>query len=561
MAAAVVLVLPRRWWSPPVEQSTASRIQMVRLTSTGNARAPALSPDGKYVAYVQGDTGQQRVCVHQIVGSSHACIVEAPPDVSIHGLAVTPNGGFVDFVRQEGNQQPALWRVPFLGGAPRKLVDDAWSAPSWSPDGKQMAFMTAFFSVAVADADGAHPRVIATRTAPQRYLSQGYLIRQDFRPVWLPDGQSMVVVGNDDARGYTALQLVTVNIATKAETVLTLPESRDIRPGMGMALARDGRSFILSHVTDGGPPQVVRVRPPTGEITRLTNDVNEYAGISVAGDAVVTTRREVQSSFWVADARGSGARQVERDVSAELAPRGSLVWAGSDRLIYFASLAGGSGLWSLDLSTKVPQLIVPDGKTPSTSADARTLIFMRGVGTLRLWRADIDGRNAVEISGAVGFTPSIMPDGSSVFYISLASGEQTVWKADLRGTDSPRQFHAARVNPYGVQVSPDGRHVVLTSNAGVKLILPTSGGGPVRRLTIERAAQIRWTPDGWALAYVNPDAPSNIWVQPLDGSAPRQLTSFVDRRIVAYAWSPDGKQLAISRAIDASDIVLLKGVE
>jgi Tol biopolymer transport system component len=60
---------------------------------------------------------------------------------------------------------------------------------------------------------------------------------------------------------------------------------------------------------------------------------------------------------------------------------------------------------------------------------------------------------------------------------------------------------------------------------------------------------------------VNPDAPSNIWVQPLDGSAPRQLTSFVDRRIVAYAWSPDGKQLAISRAIDASDIVLLKGVE
>ncbi len=102
---------------------------------------------------------------------------------------------------------------------------------------------------------------------------------------------------------------------------------------------------------------------------------------------------------------------------------------------------------------------------------------------------------------------------------------------------------------------------MLASHRGVKLIVPTSGDGAVRSLTIERGDQIRWAPDGRALAYVKPDAPSNIWLQPLDGSAPRQLTTFVDRRIAAYAWSPDGKQLAMSRAIDASDIVLLKGVE
>ena len=138
-----------------------------------------------------------------------------------------------------------------------------------------------------------------------------------------------------------------------------------------------------------------------------------------------------------------------------------------------------------------------------------------------------------------------------------------MWKADLRSADAPRQFYSENVSSYGVQVSPDGQHVMLASivQPGAKLILPTSGGDPVRRVTIDRAAQVRWTPDGRALGYLNPDAPSNIWIQPLDGSAPRQLTRFVDRRIVAYAWSPDGKQLAISRAIDASDIVLLKGVE
>jgi hypothetical protein len=41
----------------------------------------------------------------------------------------------------------------------------------------------------------------------------------------------------------------------------------------------------------------------------------------------------------------------------------------------------------------------------------------------------------------------------------------------------------------------------------------------------------------------------------------RELTHFGDgRRIVAFAWSHDGKQLALSRAINISDIVMLKGL-
>jgi Tol biopolymer transport system component len=49
-------------------------------------------------------------------------------------------------------------------------------------------------------------------------------------------------------------------------------------------------------------------------------------------------------------------------------------------------------------------------------------------------------------------------------------------------------------------------------------------------------------------------------VQPLDGGAPRQLTQFTDRRIALFAWSPDGTRLAVARAAETSDIVLLKGL-
>ena len=72
---------------------------------------------------------------------------------------------------------------------------------------------------------------------------------------------------------------------------------------------------------------------------------------------------------------------------------------------------------------------------------------------------------------------------------------------------------------------------------------------------------IRWTPDGRGIAYLDATL-SNIWVQPLDGSAPRQLTHFKDnRRTISFAWSPDGSRLAINRFTIATDVVLFKGLQ
>jgi Tol biopolymer transport system component len=68
----------------------------------------------------------------------------------------------------------------------------------------------------------------------------------------------------------------------------------------------------------------------------------------------------------------------------------------------------------------------------------------------------------------------------------------------------------------------------------------------------------RWTPDGRGLAYAEK---GNIWVQSLDGGQPRQLTKFTDQEITDFAWSPDGKRLAVSRRTDLADVVLIKGVK
>ena len=73
--------------------------------------------------------------------------------------------------------------------------------------------------------------------------------------------------------------------------------------------------------------------------------------------------------------------------------------------------------------------------------------------------------------------------------------------------------------------------------------------------------RMRFVPDGQGIAYVDAATQANIWVQPLDGTAPRQLTRFHDGRVIDdFAWSADGKRFAVARATVTNDIILFKGL-
>jgi Tol biopolymer transport system component len=66
-------------------------------------------------------------------------------------------------------------------------------------------------------------------------------------------------------------------------------------------------------------------------------------------------------------------------------------------------------------------------------------------------------------------------------------------------------------------------------------------------------------PDGKAFAYgIFDNSVSNIWVQPLDRSAPRALTNFTSEEVRDFNWSADGKELAVVRGHTDSDVVLLR---
>ena len=118
-------------------------------------------------------------------------------------------------------------------------------------------------------------------------------------------------------------------------------------------------------------------------------------------------------------------------------------------------------------------------------------------------------------------------------------------------------------------VSPDGKLVIFYRGRSGRMSFPpisliSSDGGDIIKAFDGHydqrygKATLQWTPDGQAINYALLRADvSNIWRQPIDGSPPVQVTDFRDGRIFNFAYSRDGKQLAVSRGTFNRDVVLI----
>ena len=93
-------------------------------------------------------------------------------------------------------------------------------------------------------------------------------------------------------------------------------------------------------------------------------------------------------------------------------------------------------------------------------------------------------------------------------------------------------------------------------------VVSAEGGRRLKRFDLPPTVTsrlVRWPPGRQSIAYQNsPGGLSDIWLQPLDGSPPKQLTNFKAERILAFDWSPDGRTLAFVRGVETSDVVLIK---
>jgi Tol biopolymer transport system component len=205
---------------------------------------------------------------------------------------------------------------------------------------------------------------------------------------------------------------------------------------------------------------------------------------------------------------------------------------------------------------------------PTVSPDGRYIVFVSNrTGSNCVWRMDIDGSNPKELSrGTYAGRPQLTPDGQWVVYTDLESGKQRLWKVPIIGGE-PVQL--TDYSSSGGVVSPDGTHIALrfvdelaTPKRQRFGITSIEGGLPSKAFDLPQPLAldqvVRWTPDGRSLFYIETrNGVSNIWTHSLDGSPPKQVTSFKSDQIFSYEWSRDGRQLVCARGAQTSDAVLI----
>jgi Tol biopolymer transport system component len=489
------------------------------------------------------------VLIRQTATSSHVQIVPAEGDLEILAATVTPDGNYIDFVRG----RPAIfdvWRVPFLGGTPRRLLEGVGTPIGWSPDGTQMAFVErgvgpSAAALVVADADGGRKRTVLTLGEPggfNRFLSGGPVSA----PSWSPDGRLIAAGGFErHSTGFTIPQVFVIDVATGDRQVVPLHEPWPARPSW-----LDDTSLVVNR-----QGQLWRVSYPSGHASRITNDLLDYADVSLSGDrrTLVTTRVDGRTTLWVGDAAGTTGQVVlpaTRDITGPLAWSGRRILATTPSGI--ASITPGE--------TPVWEFIVPAvGLDASAEGDAILFTVSEPEERSGTWIANASGQNARQMSSERWNQPLVTPDGRHAVALSSRSGVQSLWLVPLEG-GAPSHIVEDFVPGGSFDVSADGRLAFWTPGPRIVVcLLPDCRerreiASPDRGL-----GRIRWTPDGLGVAMKDPTS-TNLIVQPLDGGRARQLTQFPDLTIADFGWSADGTRLAVTRRATSTDIVLLRGL-
>jgi eukaryotic-like serine/threonine-protein kinase len=552
-ATVIVFAVGAYLWPSRPRGFNLQNMQITQVTTTGNAGAAALSPDRRYLVYVLRDGEQESLWVQQLATGSHVQLL--PPDqVRFVALSFTPDGNYIMFVRSDKSTTNFryLYQIPALGGAPQQLIRDIDSAPVFSPDGQQFAFVRGILNpqsnqILIARADGSGERVLAERKG----FGAGSPVVS-----WSADGKNLAFVSPETRDNQSRWVLETVSAKTG--------ELRDLHSfatgARAVAWLPDGRGLVVTAIDEQtGRGQIWFVSYPRGAVSRFTNDLTNYdpccLDISGDGDSLVALQDSTLSDIWVAKAHGSDPKQI---TSGEVLGLG-LDWVGNritatnPRFQWILLNPDGSGetLLTHDRGAHPQLSACPDGKYVVYNTYHER--------NFELWLAEADGSNPVKlpVDGAM-FGGACSADSKSIIYAAA----NAVWRIPIEGGNPVKldipfglagETTDGKLLLYGIQRVEGRTHV---SNM---VVAPVTGGTPLYTFDAPYGMKsARFTPDNKAIAFLlTRNRATNIWEQPLAGGPPVQVTKFPTDDMFAFAWSHDGKQLAFSRGRRKTDVVMM----
>ncbi|MDP9177942.1 MAG: protein kinase [Gemmatimonadota bacterium] len=392
---------------------------------------PAVSPDGKLLAYAAGSPFLTEIFVRQVSGGQPVRIGPG------RGPYWSADGSRLAFSDPLGAAD-----VPALGGTVRRLVtataDEWFGSPAYSHDGKRLTYAGTSGRILIAAPDGSNARPLLTAYDPHSVS-------------WSPDDSRIAFVEGNSAFIYATDQFANMSPSTIRIVGADGKKGGSIGDSTSLNISpvwsTDGAGLFFVSSTGGGRDiyyQRLTAMNPAGAPQRLTTGLNVH-GISVGGDGTLAySVTNTSVGIWRVPVSPSGSVSVneahqitsagERIEMPSVSPDGQWLVFDSDR-------NGNSDIYKIKTDgTGVEQLThdAADDFRPKWSPDGRRIAFhsWRG-GTRDVFVMESDGSSQKVVAGgpAHEFIDGWSPDGKFIAFFSdrAGGGQQDIFTMPVAG--------------------------------------------------------------------------------------------------------------------------------
>ncbi|MGH9868548.1 MAG: protein kinase domain-containing protein [Candidatus Polarisedimenticolia bacterium] len=554
------------WWLRPAVSAEPPVLRF--LSGSGFDHEPSSSRDGRLIAYVSTRDGRSGIWLKQHPGGDQKALTNGPLDT---GPRVSPDGSQVLFVRDEQGHT-SLFRIPVLGGEPRKVVDGAYGG-DWSPDGRRVVFLRTVegeailrTQIGIGDISGQEVSVITQVD----HASLAF-------PRWSPDGSTIAFTRVAAENSPNDVLLVSAD--GKQVRAMDPPPPAGILSGAAwsasLLIYAKAESFATSGAT--GPGRLILQDTRSSRAETLLwlpaqTDVVDVLGPGTVVMGITQQRRnlrEIRLPPAIAEERWL-THDVSSDRQATVSPDGEWVLFSSTR-------SGNLDLWKLSRSTGAIHRLTDDPADdwdPAFSPDGRQVLWSssRG-GHFEIWMGGSDGTGARQLThdGVDAENPTMTPDGQWVVYNSSNPKSSGIWKMRVDGRDAVRLVAGTWSTP---DVSPDGRHVAFRTGGAQRdvLVARVSDGGlvgdPVELPGDLLNARPRWMPDGKTLLFIGTDDAGRRGVFAQDFVPDEGLRGtrrpLIDPGLTggpeSFGVTPDGTRLIFSSAEQTDSLMTAEGL-